>query len=526
MRKNPLFILLLMSGHIAFSQDATGEALKAKKTDRLVYVKIGTSTDKEPKSVLVFSTDTREKDHDNFVKDINVAIPEKSQTLLIRAQFKNPLEYKIKTSTTSTTDPSYDAIAKFIEQISLLNTLVAGPKGDQKTETKSVVPGPNPKAIGEASGKDILENNLINAPILAAWKYQLLKGKDFDCISDFDRLVRSIYSVDSSFYTAQKGDNEYITIFTKSFANLQQKKVAPDYFLAFTDFINVISNLEARSGKHKELLKTLSDFNQSLSIASPLPAEKNYCKDLVTYTKGEINNFLVEAGNIQKGREALLKAAKSLIEELNSFNQFIEIGENGVADNAILISRVPIDGSKIQTVNLTYEKQKITVKNNEIIFENIASENIEGTIKVRAYRTILAELSTGVFYTNLRFPKFGVTENNDTLRVSEAGEDKHPFVAATFLNLIPNIFDGDVHPLFQLGVGTGKDLPTFLAGVGVRFVGKLKCSISGGAIWTWRKELTNLHAGDIVKGTADLEQDLQYVFHNKPSLYVGFQVNF
>ena len=435
----------------------------------------------------------------------------------------------MKTNITSIADPNYEAITKFIEQVSLLNTLIAGPKPDQKTETKTNVPGPNPggaKSIQQASGKEILEAHIIVSPVLAAWSYQMLKNADFDCLADFDRLVRSIYSVDSSFYSKQKGESEYLTFFTKSFGKLQTEELASNYLSAYAQFETSINGLEERSQKHKEHIKTLSDFNEAISKAGNAPAAKSYCDNLVAYTRGEIDKFLIEAGSIQKGRVALIKAAKSLIDELKVFNSSIDKDESGIADNAFLITRVLVDGSKIQTVNLSYEKQKITVKNNEIIMEDIPAEKIEGSIKIRAYRTILAELSTGVFYTNLRFPKYGITESDSVLKVSQAGEDHYPVVAATHINLIPNIFDGDVHPLIQLGVGTGKDLPSFLGGVGIRFTGKVKCSISGGAIMTWRKELTKLKIGDTVKGTSELEEDLQYEFMNKPSLYLGFQVNF
>ena len=80
--------------------------------------------------------------------------------------------------------------------------------------------------------------------------------------------------------------------------------------------------------------------------------------------------------------------------------------------------------------------------------------------------------------------------------------------------------------MLQLGVGTGKELPTLLGGFGLRLTKPKKVSIAFGWVLAWKKDLNNLKVGDEIKSTEELDKDLKYSLFGKKSTYIGIQFNF
>ncbi len=507
-------LLKIMNLH---AQDNTGEALKARRNNGTVFVK---EISENGKTILVFSPDKKTYNYKNV---ISVAVPERFQNLILSAEFKNPLEYKISTTITSVDDPASQAISKFLDQVAAFNTLI----NSQKVEATEAgdLPGPGLVPFNNLSGRQILETK-INAPSLAEWKYHLLKNKDEDCIRDLKTLAMLIYYVDTSYYSEKVAPTDFSMVFLESFKDLNEAGNAADYMKSFSAFEECIKMLEKRGEKNKEHHNNLKKHkNDILSIAETIPLGKDYCDYFIAFTKEEVEQFLIATENIQKNREGLLEAAKALITELAKFNKTLEKSEKNYTDYQLL-NYVEVDPKKIHDIKVLYKKQKVEVTKMEIKITE-EEESFTGNVKLRAHRTFIPEISTGVFYTTLRYPKFGTKEDSSGgFIVAEAGEDKYNVVAATHLNLVANVFDGDVHPMLQVGIGTAKDLPSLLGGGGLRFTGSVKCAISFGAIFTWRKELDELKIGDTIDGTAKLEDDLKYRLQKKPGFYIGLQYNF
>lgn len=108
--------------------------------------------------------------------------------------------------------------------------------------------------------------------------------------------------------------------------------------------------------------------------------------------------------------------------------------------------------------------------------------------------------------------------------VDEVGSQRLPVVLAGMLNLTLNALNGLVHPLIQIGVGTGKSLPTFLFGGGLRLKSQKPIVISGGAIWSWKKQFTSLASRQPSGGPSELEKDLRVQFDSRPNFYLGLQI--
>lgn len=64
--------------------------------------------------------------------------------------------------------------------------------------------------------------------------------------------------------------------------------------------------------------------------------------------------------------------------------------------------------------------------------------------------------------------------------IESATPTKVKGVVAAHLNLVLNTWDGLIHPMLQVGVGTGKDAPSILAGGGLRFMQPKRLALTGG----------------------------------------------
>lgn len=150
-------------------------------------------------------------------------------------------------------------------------------------------------------------------------------------------------------------------------------------------------------------------------------------------------------------------------------------------------------------------------------------EHKEYKINIRKYQKLIPVVSSGVLYTNLTFNNFGTGTNDKDETIIEKGEDKDNEIAVgAYLNLYLN--NGWQNPIFfQLGVGPSKEKPLLFGGLGINIASKL--SLSVGAVFTWTPSLNELNVGDVISGTAEIENDITYKFTNTPKFYLGLSYN-
>lgn len=199
--------------------------------------------------------------------------------------------------------------------------------------------------------------------------------------------------------------------------------------------------------------------------------------------------------------------------------------------------------------NATLEKSKIASYTTELkrsgyrlatssdkkssINEIIAEESNSITKRVfhfRKFKRFIPEVSSGIAYTNLDFPKYGAVTDEVTgeLKVAKIGEDNIKRINITaMLNYNYYVDYSDIHPFIQLGAGINTDFPTLLLGTGLRFnaFNGGRFAVSIGFAGSWIKSLDTLKIGDIVQDDSDVEKDIHYEFA-KPKLYYGIQFNF
>jgi len=165
--------------------------------------------------------------------------------------------------------------------------------------------------------------------------------------------------------------------------------------------------------------------------------------------------------------------------------------------------------------------------------EIIAEESNSISKKVfyfRKFKRFVPEVSSGIAYTNLDFPKYGAVTDEATgeLKVAKIGEDNIKRINITaMLNYNYYIDHSDVHPFIQVGAGINTDFPTLLLGTGLRFsaFNGGRFAVSVGFAGSWIKSLDTLAIDDVVQDVSDVDKDIHYEFA-KPKLYYGMQFNF
>lgn len=516
MKKTTLLACFYFLLFYCAAQDATMEALQAARVNNMIFIRHG--VDMKGRPVLVFAIDDRHPDKHNRSENINISVRKKDEQLMVKSEFQNPLVYTLTFDITTAADPGYESIGQALKAFSSLNTLLNS--GQTEATAPATGGAPAPVVPGMTPGVPQMLTSL-QSPQLATWLYN--SRDDQDCIQNFETLVQLIYNADTSYYSPDH-ENDINSILLHSIENLKNAGSAADYKKRFSEFEALLTTLTTLLEKHAGHIKNLKNHNANiLKATNPPPAGKNYCPHLVRYTRNTIDDFLQAASQIHENRRQLLDAASRIRDELVKFNDKLD-SDNDL--NSFTVARIPVDEKVIKTITLKYTSRSIEIKNNDIIIKEHTDKPVTGTIKMRTYRSFVAEISTGIFFTTLKYPKYGIAEQNGKNIVTSSGEDHYNYVTATHLNLIPNIFDGEVHPMIQVGVGTAKELPSLLGGIGIRFGGTAKLAVSWGVLYTWRKELNDLSINDEVTGTAQLEADLKYKLQNKPAFYIGLQYNF
>ncbi|MCF0039796.1 hypothetical protein [Dyadobacter fanqingshengii] len=201
------------------------------------------------------------------------------------------------------------------------------------------------------------------------------------------------------------------------------------------------------------------------------------------------------------------------------------------------VKEVEIEKGKISIFTITIYKSGFRLSNSDDesievdeIIENSKVEVTKATIRFRRFQRFVPEVSAGVAYVDLSYPKYGIDKDaaSNEQRVVNSGNDNMKRINITgMINYNYFIQNSQVHPFVQLGAGANIDFPVLLIGGGLRFnfVGGSRLAFAGGIASSWIKSLDKLKLGSVVNSQADLDSDIRYQFA-KPKVYFGVQFGF
>lgn len=287
--------------------------------------------------------------------------------------------------------------------------------------------------------------------------------------------------------------------------------------------INDIKNgsLKAIQAHFKKLSEDLTKFQKAIGDYTP--------------EEGCLEKFIVQNifSNVLKDFKVLKAIQEKRFENLNKCYLLVasikDKANSSVSSIPWTIDLKPIEfeKGKVSVFKFSINNSDYVVSDHEITTSK-GKELSNASFNVRPFKRFIIEVSGGVAYTWLTFPKFGTsTDAQGQQIVSQAGNDNlRRLNFTTLINWNYFVKNSHVNPFFQAGGGLNAGYPVLLFGGGFRFGGIAKVpafAISGGLASSWVKSLDKLKLGDKVSGTSDVEKDIKYSFNWPPKLYIGFQ---
>lgn len=194
------------------------------------------------------------------------------------------------------------------------------------------------------------------------------------------------------------------------------------------------------------------------------------------------------------------------------------------------LKEIPSEEGKISAYTISIKESGYKLSDEQEIVNIESKSALNRTVIVRKFQRFVPEVSVGTAFTFFKFNTYGTTSDSTGQQyVGSAQENTlRNLNIATMVNFNYYIPNSTIHPLFQLGLGVNSEMPTLLAGFGIRsnINGLQRLAISGGIAMTWSKELDKLKVGDKILGTDDINKDLKPQFSWPPKPYIGLQYNF
>ncbi len=428
-----------------------------------------------------------------------------SHSIGVYIQFYNPLQYNLASSFKEVDDPVYLSLEEFVH--------AALPAIKRLSSLEGVV---QPLAPPQ---KNLLP---LNANLLLyQWSFDFINQVDFSAIKADSTLKKQLLynSLIKEINDAVKPIDDYLFrqevmithgadsgktngfsewLFIRKDALL---KCPSDYatFLqelslskrVADDLMNAQKLAERGVVKIQQLLTT--HFNERILPLLTASSVENFKKYSAA---ASILIFMNASARMDSQRDALEKFS-TLLKTLTSFASDFDSDSKGYR----LDSQVDLEDKPTKMLTLIYSVSAVDEEGNQR-----TNKTYQVGCTIASQQIVVPFVSTGVFYTDLLYPEYALQQANGEYLVAETNPMRVRVRPAVFLNLLVSTKSNWLYPFLQLGVTTGAN--DFLMPLGAGIVVANNLSISGGAVFGFRKELTNLRISGSVKDAATLKNDL------------------
>lgn len=283
-----------------------------------------------------------------------------------------------------------------------------------------------------------------------------------------------------------------------------------------------IDALESKQSDIEKRANRIQGFG--LASANKVSTDSSLCSAFIRYTQAEFITYAADVFDVLKKRAELLRQLRELTAATDKY-----LNEDHAEE-------ILVDIGKMNIVKIAVYRREVQFDENKLaIIEE--RDPIKGFFTINESSWAVPEVAGGIFFpTNLNYTRYdyiqqGATNNNTNYQIISSSVRSRFVQAALFLNLI---FDAKIspglYPMIQIGVGTGNEMPSLLAGVGLRFYNKLSASV--GIIGAFNKHPSYPAAEKLLNETTiDSNQKDQFVnslkYQFEPGgAYIGFQWKF
>jgi hypothetical protein len=521
-----IFLLLLIVQK-AIGQDEIISRLHAERVKEKIYLHIDSSQ-------IRYKLDPLESDEtsDGLPLRNNTIWASRSNWTKLFIGFYNPYRQKVVVSQESEEDPINADSEKMINSLSTLLTTIT--VGSPIPYTSTIQGAPvaenfSPRVTSHAVGV-VLDQ--ISTPSIIQWYLQLSQTEYASCFRNnaMDSVLVKIGAIEK--YINNKFEINYpkgsISIPNDLTIDNHAKKIL-NLLYEPTSRVDFSSNLNSANGYQIEFKKIPGKVkNLVTELRSKIntivwTSNSQICQAFKVYTGQVFGQYIPEIEKKISNIEEINKTLENLLKIGNEYsNKYTIKNFDGDIKRLIYNDDIEVSFKEIKNVSIKVENLVINTSNQGELL--VSKNSYTKKFKLFRHRASWPEVSTGLFYSNIEYPTFSTVEDNSIVKVSDPIY-KHPRVLAALLyNQVFNINSYPLYPHFQLGIATGRDYPTLLVGGGFRIVSNdtKRFSISGGAAIPFTQELKTLKAGEsIVKGQADIDNDLQYRLGDRIGFYVG-----
>ncbi|QEH42958.1 hypothetical protein [Chitinophaga sp. XS-30] len=438
-------------------------------------------------------------------------------TVGFHIRFYNPLKYVTKSSFTDVEDPVYQALSQFLSNLPEGEALAGATVAPQLQEGMKLMAFA--KATKEEKRRVSLDDlEQFEATILLfQWAEEFTGKVDYDLLQSdvasfnlFNALVKDInlqtkktedylfreISISLNSGTEKKVFNSWVT---------GEKQMLFDCPADVDLFSSKLGDADAvlqalqqsrkdAEGALKHLQQLLTDdFNAKIRPLIREDEKESFSRysSSAAYWLGM--NF---AGKADPQKEVLTKYDQ-LVTRLKKFTGDFMTDKKGYR-----LENAPSFDWKTQTIrNFVYEIRELDIEGNEVEKSHHTCE-----FTIAKDQAIVPFVSTGAFYTGFSYPNYAIAEEEGIRRVAETGATHVRVRPAVFLNMLFKTRSDWFYPFLQVGLSTGVN--DFLVPFGGGLAISNRFSFSGGGILGYRKDLTDLKVGDLVKDDAELKNDM------------------
>jgi hypothetical protein len=444
----------------------------------------------------------------------NVAIV--GNELNISRQFINPVKYAVSISENELKDPMIESTNK---QLALITTLFTQVGALEKVETPTSIKG----ALGRSAGLKGANMGQVNSFELSLVKirsqrmlqlaFDLLQNATCYDVASLAEFFNNVGNLEE--YCAKHGSQAQSTLEAMRTFDLPIGGAMDAISLnkPITDDLNELSVFESNAST---LLPSIQGFTSQLRA----PAGVNSCNEVKVLVSKIVDDYVAEKKNE-------LKKRKEINELLAKQNELLK--EEITASVSNISKPIPLSAGTIKEVTIIIKERVFDYSSDRTTLINTEKDLIASKIIVHKYYPILLEAGVGIIYApkGLEFPEFTIGSANNKNVIIKSKTSITRVIAAGLLNFVPNIGPSPVHPMLQIGVGTGNERPTLYGGLGFRFGKPLnKFALTFGFVGYWTRTLEEgVLEGSEIKDAAALNEKLKYE-DLKSRFAFGIQRNF
>lgn len=456
---------------------------------------------------------------------------ERRPPMRLELRFLNPVRYGWTVSTKSVEDPTAASLGTFVKAVTdLLSTVgvstvgATGPTTSNKPTAAAPAPSGAPVTPGGANTDTLILQQYIFEG-LQSWNLWLKENTSCFEAAPVNRVAEVLHDADMLAFKPTHSDPSDPLFGPTSLPFREALKERANGLVTATTASGFRSEMTSMS----DLLQAISAAQTKLDFAIgsvrrikqvPILTSKR-CDAFQRFTESAFRDFFRALLAEQNARGAALVSLKALLDRLDGDMRGLSKGDGADAD-AFHLADPSVKDGKLELVTVVVKEREL----DPLLFspQKPDRKSWSTTLQLIEKSDILVDVSPGFMYSRIRFPVFSVDSVDGKRIIARQPDDIQSTTTVLMLNLYPRAWGvGPVRLLGQIGVGTSKQYPLLLTGMGFRILPPADFSLAFGAAWAFVRDLSGRAVGDKVTDASDLEKSLTTRLRPTPTFYIGLQ---